>query len=539
MDINLADAFSAIAYVDRLVNTGNGRDNILVTNEQEAIDKVVNHINGLKKKYRSKRASKAPIKGAGFNFQDVHVNASDLLNGVRLELYDLWRVFIKAHEAFEDMVAANRKTPLSEIKQQIGVLTRRAVVDTWRHGYSDEPFAIWPVVPIRHDGLDLEFKDLEIGGLLDEAYKWGCGLNNMRILADKAWEEAVGMVKHERATVGQQTPERAEQSRRVIVDVIQGLVRRKIAAEKRSRRKQGQKSPQQESPTTPAFSSAQWSTEAVGSRTPGLSSAKWSTEAQASETPRTPFSPWTPLAIPHESTSSDSTSSSEGSNKRKRPSPLPTPRKRKASDTSFRPGPPTPSNPDEVSPRIPKMPRRSNDPLYRPGSALQDPTTPPVTPKLSKLSKRSSNQKAADRAAKKIEKKLKKKQADKAEKKAKNVSFDAQSSISSASSKTLSAQSSKSPSPSKPSSAASSKTSSPQVVITKKASKKSPTPSPSTGSKSSKSSKNSVKGVANKSGIKKTATKTKKSENVALAARPKRQAAIEAEKSFGKTRVIE
>jgi hypothetical protein len=163
-----------------------------------------------------------------------------------------------------------------------------------------------------------------------------------------------------------------------------------------------------------------------------------------------------------------------------------------------------------------KMPRKSNDPLYRPGSALLEPTTPPVTPKLNK---RNSTRKAVDRAAKNLEKQLKKKQAKKAaEKQAKKVSFEA-TQVSS-------------PSPESSTSFTSSRTLSPQVVITKKASKKS-TPSAPAKDVASRASKSGV----NKSGVKKSVSKAK-SDSVSPAARLKRQAAIEAEKRFGKTKLV-
>jgi hypothetical protein len=416
------------------------------------------------------------------------------LDGIRLELYDMWRVLITAKETFAELVAANGKDSLSDIKRQIASFTRGALVNTWRRGYKDEPFAIHPVVPVRHDGLDMEFEDLEIDHLLSRAHKWGCGLNNMLILADKAWGLAVAMVKGDRASSKCDTPEEARVN---ILSTVREYVQDEIRAEKRWRKKRDQ----HESQVTPT-----------------VSSAKWSTSAVSSDTPRTPVnSPWTPIAPVNGCPSTESSTASESSNKRKRPSPLPTPRKRNASDTSFHPDPPTPFNPDEVSPRMPKMPRRNNDPLYRPGSALLEPTTPPVTPKLNK---RNSAQKAADRTAKKVEEKLKKKQVEKAEKKkAKKVTFEA-------------AQSSKSSSSSKAShSSVSSKVSSPQVVVTKKAAK-TPTSSPA---KATASTKN----MAVKNGVKKAAPKAKKSDNVAHATRPKRQAAIEAGKSFGKTRVVE
>ncbi|CAD0111741.1 unnamed protein product, partial [Aureobasidium uvarum] len=479
MNLNLQQAFSAVDMTNALVHSfqtdeeGPPSDS---TTEQWIEGWVVDHLYNLNKVLERKRSTKTPTKRAEFSFKDVHVDTSDLLNGVRLELYDLWRIIIKAKEAFEQLVAANRKGPLSEIKYRVVEASPR------------------------HDGLDLEHEDLEIDQLLTDALDWGCGANNLKILSDRALEMAIEKVKAERASHSEGHPVIA---RTRIVREVQAFVRSEIEAEKRWRRKQGQ-------------------------TTPTPSSAKWSTEASASRTPRTPInSPWTPVA-PQASNSSDF------SGKRKRPAPLPTPasnRKRKGSDDFFQPGPPTPFNPDEVSPRMRKMPRRSDDPLYRPGSALFDPTTPPSTPKPGK---RSSIQKATDRTAKKVEKTLKKKQAKKAEKKAakkaekiedkkgKKVTFDAALG---------SMTSSPKPSSSPPKS-------SPQVMITKKA--RSPSPAPAknatkvVGSKSSRG----VKKSAAKSGVKKTATKSKKTDVVAAATRPKRQAAIEAEKSFGKTKII-
>lgn len=617
MNLNLAEAFSAISYVDNLIQVSNGVygawGNTIVSSEQEILKKLVDHIDIIKKRSIIQRGPKAaPVKRTGHDLEDVYLNTSDLLNGIRLELYDLWRVIIKAKEAFDDTVAAKPgKHARSEIMEQIVELTRRALADTWRYGYSDRRFILRPGIPVKHDGLDLEFEDLEIDAMLSEAYQWGCGMNSMRSLAMEAWDQAVGTVKAARAS-----PNISETTRHGILSEVQAFVRSEIKAEKRWRKMKGQRLARQEPPPTPA--------------TPAISSAKWSTEALASDTPRTPVSPWSPVDpsnqspttptvsgisdeqdgrdiefsdlkinrlltkacksgcglnnmqvlsdqawrvatalqeeaperseerrhligeivrqfVRHaikaekrsrrkqgqqESPATPTSSSAQWSTKavdgrapvNKRPSPLPTSRKRKASDTSFHPGPPTPFNPDEVSPRLPKMPRRSKDPLYRPGPALPSPTTPPATPKVNK---RSSTPKSAARAAKKVEKKLKKTQAKRVEKKqaqkaeekeAKKVSFET-------------AQSSKA------FTSSSSKDASPQVVITKKPTKKT-TPAAPAKTVAPKSSKKAVKKAAPKAGVKKTTAKTKKSKTVAPTARPKRQAAIEAEKSFGKTKVV-
>jgi hypothetical protein len=500
MNLNLQQAFVAIDYAMELLKPVSGARGDVPT--QETIGQLVDYLFSFNKKVQTKRSGKKRVEDTEFSFEDVALTTRGLLDGIRLELYDMWRVLITAKETFVELVAANGKDSLSDIKRQIASFTRGALVNTWRHGYKDEPFAIRPVVPVRHDGLDMEFEDLEIDHLLSRAHKWGCGLNNLLVLAHKAWGLAVAMIKGERASPKWDTPEEARVN---ILATVRMYVQDEIRAEKFWRRRRDIRFGQQKSQVTPT-----------------TSSAKWSTSAVSSGTPRTPVNePWTPIAPVNEPPSPESSTASESGNKRKRPSPLPTPRKRNASDTSFHPGPPTPFNPDEVSPRMPKMPRRSNDPSYRPGPALLEPTTPPVTPKLNK---RSSAQKAADRTAKKVERKLKKKQAEKAEKKkAKKVTFEA-------------AQSSK-PS-SKASTPSSSKVSSPQVVITKKAAMKTPTSAPAKAT-ASKSSKSVVKNVAAKSGVKKAAPKARKSDNVALAARPKRQAAIAAEQSFGKTRVVE
>lgn len=332
----------------------------------------------------------------------------------------------------------------------------------------------------QHDGLDLKFSDLNIDHLLTEAVEWGCGLNDMRALSNKAWEVATALQE--------ETPQRTEESRRLIRDMVQQFVRYEIKAEKRLR-KQGTRSSHQKSSTTTTPSSAGWSTQTVGGRTP---------------VNRRPFS-------------------------------LPTTRRRKVSDTSFQPGPPTPFNPDEVSPRLPKMPRKSKDPLYRPDPALPSPTTPPATPKLNK---HSSAPKPAARTAKKVEKKLKKKEAKKTEKRQakKAVKKDTKRAVKKDIKKVAfdNAQASN-PAP-KPST--SSKTASPQVVVTKNPTRKTAAVAPAKAVTSKSSKKSSAKKAGPVSGVKKTTAKAKKSKTVAPATRPKRQAAIEAEKSFGKTKVV-
>ncbi|KAK6002828.1 hypothetical protein QM012_001578 [Aureobasidium pullulans] len=283
---------------------------------------------------------------------------------------------------------------------------------------------------------------------------------------------------------------------RIEIDDAEHLVQRhdrsQLRKEKRWRRAERQRLRQQEP------HGEQWATQVI----PLVSSAKWSTEAQASTTPRTPSSsPWAP-GVP---SSTSKPSGSNESSKRKRPAPLPTPvssRKRKTSDESFQPGPPTPFDPDEISPRMPKRPRKSSDPSYRPGSALLDPTTPPVTPQPPK---RKPNREADGRFAKKEDKKSKVRKAEK--KKGKKVTFDAALT-------------------SKPSTIA--PLLSPQVMITKK---------PSSSIPNQKTSKTAAS-KSSKSGVKKNTTKAKKTGSVRATTRPKRQAAIEAEKSFGKTKIV-
>ncbi|KAG9658476.1 hypothetical protein KCU95_g11676, partial [Aureobasidium melanogenum] len=488
--LDLEKAFLAIDSTEALIFTvENESRNGLVTREQEIYGRLIDRLYTLNKKIEKRR----PVNRDQFSFKDVYLTSQDLLNGVHLKWYDIWRVVIKAKEAFLEWVAQNSKDSLPAIREKIVELLRGVLMDTSRYGYSDEPFPIETMVPVRHDRLDIRYGDLRINHLLTSAHLWGCGFNSLMVLSDEAWKMAIEMVKAERASPSAKGPETA---RLRIIDQVQKHVRSQIRKEKRWRRIEGQRLGQQAPQQDQATSI--------------VSPAKWSTEALASETPRTPFnSPWTPVA----SSTPRKPSSSKESSKRKRPAPLPTPvsnRKRKASDDSFQPGPPTPFNQDEVSPRMPKMPRKSSDPLYRPGSALFDPTTPPVTPRPPK---RNSNREADGRFAKKVEMKPKGKQEKKTEKqKAKKVTFDA-------------ALSSKSSSPA---------LSSPQVVITKKpATKKS---SPSTPVK--KTSKKTVAPKPSKSGVKKTATKAKKAEPVAAATRPKRQAAIEAEKSFGKTKIV-
>ncbi|KAH0364706.1 hypothetical protein KCU65_g6594, partial [Aureobasidium melanogenum] len=495
--LDLEKSFLAVESAEALIFTleNESRDG-LVTREQEIYGRFIDRLYTLNKSIEQKR----PVHSDQFLFKDVHLTSEDLLNGIRLNWYDIWRVIIKAKEAFLDWVAQNSKDSLPAIREQIVELLRSVLRDTSLYGYSDEPFPIPAKVPVRHDRLDIRYGDLRISHLLTSAHRWGCGFNNMMVLSNEAEKMAVEMVKAERASPSAEGPETA---RLRIINLVQKHVRSAIRKEKRWRRKERSQLAEQEP------LEEQWATQA----TPVVSPAKWSTEALASETPRTPFnSPWTPVtpSTPRKS------SSSKESSKRKRPAPLPTPvssRKRKASDDSFHPGPLTPFNPDEVSPRMPKKPRKSSDPLYRPGSALLDPTTPPVTPKAPK---HVPNREADGRFAKKVEKKSRGKKVEKKSKakktdkktdkpKPKKVTFDA-SIIS------------KSPSPALPS---------PQMVITKK-------PSSSTPAKKTKA----IAPKSTKSGVKKTTAKAKKTEPVAAATRPKRQAAIEAEKSFGKTKIV-
>jgi hypothetical protein len=488
MNLNLQQAFTAVDYADGLIHPVSGTQSNLP--KQEIIATLIDYLFSFNKKVPTKGSRKAPLEPKEFSFEDAELNTNDLLNGIRLELYDIWRVLTRAKEAFEELVAANGKDSLSDIKYKIAKFTGRALFETWRHGYKDEPFALEPVVPIRHDGLDMDYKDLGVDDLLARAHDWGCNPNSVGNTAFKAWYLAVQLIKDQRALSMWDTPEFA---RAAIIHYVKRYVQGEIRKEKRWRKRHGLRIGQYASAESPTIDSAKWSTMAVGGRTP-LNS------------------PWTPVTPVTTSPTAEFTNSSEGNNKRKRPSPLPTPNKRKASDSSFHPGPPTPFNPDEVSPRMPKMPRKSNDPLYRPGSALLEPTTPPVTPKLCK--QRSSTPKAADRAAKNVEKQLKKKQAKKAEEKqAKKVSLEATQA---------------SPSPESSASSTSSRTLSSQVVVTKKASDKSTSPAPA----------KNVASRASKSGVKKCVSKAKKSDSVSPAARPKRQAAIEVEKSFGKTKLV-
>ncbi|KAG9977347.1 hypothetical protein KCU98_g10121, partial [Aureobasidium melanogenum] len=499
--LNVQQAFDAVDMTYALIHIV--KDEMsqydLATIEMEIYDRLVNQIYNLSEQIECESSDKEPVDRRGFYFEDVYLNSKDLLHGIRLEWYDIWRVIIKAKKAFEDWVADDSKSPVMLIKERIAELLRGVLMDVWRYGYQDNaPFPTRLRVAIRNDGLDLEYNDLEIDPLVHKACRWGCGVNNMRTLSHRALTRAVYMVRAERALPSSEAPEVARLS---IIHQIQEYVRSEIRKEKRWRRKTGSRLGRQ------ALIQEQWATPA----TPIISPAKWSTEALASTTPRTPFnSPWTPVAP----SAPRKPSSSKESSKRKRPAPLPTPvsnRKRKVSDDLFQPGPPTPFDPDEVSPRMPKKPRKSSDSLYRPGSALLDPTTPPVTPKAPK---HVPNREADGRFAKKVEKKSKQKQDNKTdEKKAKKVTFDA----------ALSSKSSTSPS-----------LSSPQVVITKKPATKKPSSSAPTKKPSKAAASKSTK-----SGVKKTTAKTKKAEPIAAATRPKRQAAIEAAKSFGKTKIVD
>ncbi|KAG9943983.1 hypothetical protein KCU85_g8274, partial [Aureobasidium melanogenum] len=503
--LNLEQAFVALDMTNGFIHAVECESprHELVSKEQAVYGHLIDRLFFLSKDGQHKRSDKAPVNPERASFKDAYLTSDDLLNGTSLEWYDIWRVVMKAKQAFEEWVAQNSKDSISSIRQRIMELLRSELMNTSLYGYQDRPLPIDAMVPVRHDRLDLRRQDLRIDYILTRALNWGCGFNNLRVLAHQAWEMAIDMIKAERASPSAKGPEAA---RLRIIHQVQEWVRSQIQKEKQWRRAEGQRLRQNEP-------QEQWANQA----TPIVSPANWSTEALASETPRTPFhSPWTPItpSMPRKP------SSSKESSKRKRPAPLPTPisnRKRKASDESFHPGPPSPFNPDEVSPRMSKKARKSSDPLYRPGSALLDPTTPPVTPKAPK---RVLNREADGRFAKKVEKKSKAKKAGKKvekkvkkteKKKPKKVTFDA-------------SVSSKSPSPALPS---------PQVVITKKpAAKKS---SPSTPAK--KSSKADAT-KSTKSGVKNTATKAKNAEPVAAATRPKRRAAIEAERSFGKTKIV-
>ncbi|KAG9567122.1 hypothetical protein KCU71_g4028, partial [Aureobasidium melanogenum] len=498
--LNLRQAFVALDVTNGLicaVECESPRHG-LVTKEQAVYGHLIDSLFYLSKNDKHKRSDKAPINPERVSLKDVYLTPKDLLDGINLEWYDIWRVVMKAKEALREWVAQNSKDSISVIKKRIVELLRSALMDASLYGYQDGPLPTQTMVPVRHDRLDLRYGDLRIDHILTRALHWGCGSNNLRVLSHQAWEMAIDMIKAERASP---SAKGLEAARLRIIHQVQEWVRSQIKKEKQWRRAEGQRLRQYEP-------QEQWATQA----TPVVSPANWSTEALSSETPRTPFnSPWTPVAP----STPRKPSSSKESSKRKRPAPLPTPvssRKRKASDDLFQPGPPTPSNPDEVSPRMPKKPRKSSDPLYRPGSALLDPTTPPVTPRAPK---HVPNREADGRFAKKVEEKPKKKQGKKAEKteneNGKKVTFDA-------------APSSKSSSPA---------LSSPQVVITKKLATEKSTPS-APAKKTSKT----VAPKSTKSGVKKTTAEAKEAEPVAAATRPKRQAAIEAEKSFGKTKIV-
>ncbi|KAH0380103.1 hypothetical protein KCU92_g7777, partial [Aureobasidium melanogenum] len=497
--LNLRQAFVALDLTYGLIYSVECESprHSLVTKEQAVYGHLIDRLFFLSKNDTYKRSDKTPINSERVNLKDVYLTPEDLLDGINLEWYDIWRVVVKAKEALDELVAQNSKDSISVIQERIVELLRSALMDASLYGYQDGPLPIQTMVPVRHDCLDLRHEDLHIDYDLTRALHWGCGFNNLRVLSRQAWKMAIDMIKAERASPSAKGPEAA---RFRIIHQVQEWVRFQIKKEKQWRRAEGQRLRQYEP-------QEQWATQA----TPIVSPAKWSTEALPSETPRTPFNtPRTPVAP-----STPRKPSSKESSKRKRPAPLPTPvsnRKRKASDDSFQPGPPTPFNPDEVSPRMPKMPRKSSDPLYRPGSALLDPTTPPVTPSPPK---RSPNRETDGRFAKKVEKKSKQKQENKAKKtekkKGKRVTFDA-------------ALSSKSSSPALPS---------PQVVITKKP----VTKKPSSSAPAKKTSK-TVAPKSTKSGVKKTTAKAKKAESIAAATRPKRQAAVEAEKSFGKTKIV-
>ncbi|CAD0096167.1 unnamed protein product [Aureobasidium mustum] len=485
MKLDLEKAFAAIDATEELIfNVENTSRNGLVTLEQEIYGYLIDRLFNLHKTVERRRPHTASVNPQRFSFKNVYLTPDDLLNGVHLKWYDIWRIVIKAKEAFLEWVAQNSEDSVPAIKEQIVELLRGVLMNASRHGYQDEPFPIDGKVPVRHDRLDLRYGDLRINHLLTAAHRWGCGFNNLMVLSDQAWKMAIDMVKAERALPSAQGPDTA---RLRILNQVQRYVRTEIKKEKRWRRMTGQRL----GPQAPEGE------QSANQASPNVSSAKWSTEAVASTTPRTPFN--SPL---------DSGSANIDQQGKQR------------HDDSFQPGPPTPFNPDEESPRMPKVPRKNLDPSYRPGSALLDPTTPPVTPGHPK---RKPNRETDGRFAKKVEKKFKGKQQKKTEKKkGKKVTFD--TALSSKSSSSLKSSTAASPP---------SKLPSPQVVITKKpAIKKSSTPTPTKKTSKAAAPKSS------KSGVKKTVAKSKKAQPVAAATRPKRRAAIEAEKSFGKTKII-
>ncbi|KAI5267781.1 hypothetical protein E4T47_07943 [Aureobasidium subglaciale] len=462
LDLNLQQAFDALMMTHNLIE-GLLEDPDVDTDGLPHSQWVQNMVfDGLREitKKSSRHGSKKTVKDVdGFSGTDINTLCGPI------ELYDLWRILDKARVAFEELADHPQHENPWMRKHYIRDVVHEVLWHACRNGYDDtKRFPIEYYIPVKHDGLDMAGEDdMKLRGKLNMALRMGNTLKSPRYLYARAWEMCVTLVRAYRTSPGHETPEEAK--RRILEEVHQH-VDEELEKNRRSM--------------------------------PRHSTGKYVKNENSQ----------TPVII----SSSSSESSSDRSLKRKRPAQLPTPtsqRKRKSTahdDPEYVPGTPSPFNLDEISPRLPKAPRKSNDPLYRPGSALNDPTSPPPTPK------RTSAQKAANRAARKKEKRKEKKALKAADKKGKktetsrNVTFDPKPAFKSA---PPTPESSQSPTPFGGSVR---KTTKPAV----------------------KSKKTSAKVTKPKTAAKKTATEPE----AGPSERPQRKAAVEAKKNFGKTKII-
>ncbi|KAI5196898.1 hypothetical protein E4T39_07561 [Aureobasidium subglaciale] len=463
LNLDLQQAFDTLVMTNELIEgvlEAPDIDTNGLSHSQWIQDLIFDHLRDITKKI-GRGGSKKTVKDDG-SFSNTSVN--DLCSSI--EPYDLWRILDKARVAFEELAEHPRAQSPRARRFQILDILRGVLHDAYLHGYDDaKRFPIEFFVPLKHDGLDMTSEDLNITEVLEEALESGHAIDPIKRIYRTAWETCVTLVRAHRAAPGHEAPEVARQR---ILKEVNKFVGNELERDRL---------------LIPNYSTG--------------ASAK-TRESQA------------PITI---SSSSSSESWSNNSLKRKRLVQLPTPtsqRKRKSTvntDPEWEPATPSPFNVDEVSPRLPKAPRRSSDPLYRPGSALHDPTSPPPTPK------RTTAQKAADRAARKKEKRKEKralKTADKKEKKiekSRKVTFDLKPAFMS---KPPSPERSKSPTPIK------------GLVrkTTKSVVEKEITPAKVTKSKAVAKKATTVEPEAGTGG------------------RPQRKAAVEAKKNFGKTKII-
>ncbi|KAI5199638.1 hypothetical protein E4T38_06920 [Aureobasidium subglaciale] len=462
LNLNLQQAFDALLMTHNLIEgllEDPDADTNGLSHSQWVQDIVFDHLRDITKNL-GRRGSKKTVKDVD-SFSGTHVNT---LCGP-IELYDLWRILDKARIAFEELADHPQPESLWMRKYYIRKVVSGVLWKAYCSGYDDtKRFPADYFIPVKHDGLDMaDQDDMEITDILKAALGSGHALRKLRSIYKRAWRTFITLVRVYRAAPGYEAPEVA---RRKFLEVVHEFVDQELEKDRLFMLKYS----------------------------PGRFTK--TEESQA------------PISI----SSSSSESSSDNSLKRKRSAQLLTPTsqpKRKSTandDPEYQPGTPSPFDSDEISPRLPKAPRKSNDPLYRPGSALNDPTSPPPTPK------RTSAQKAANRASRKKEKRKEKKALKAADKKGKKteasrkVTFNPKPAFKSA-----------------PPTPESSQPPTPIGGSVRKATKP-----------AVKSKKTSAKVTKPKAATKKTATEPE----AVSSERPQRKAAVEAKKNFGKTKII-